>query len=351
MKNILPFSNDFNLLDPSDVEANRAGRISEAQLKRLNATISWNQGCTAFIFLPIAGLLCFYALFWLTGATQHFFNLVQAGVFAGVALFLLVIAAKGIWNIFSELQKVNRDRQNNAIRQTQGRLAFDQNGYFFDADGRRLKLPAPAETGGLLPGGLYRVFYLEESGIVLSAEEAFPPSPAQVRTALNEILAHANRFTLDDLAANREGELTPGQRMKPLGLVIGGLVMALFILGIVGFMYFLVIPEVELEANFLPLLVFGVVLSAIGLFSVRNILTGLLDLFFPALKQIQGRVRREKRTSGGRNRSTTYHYVINGQNFRVSPQAYQALVDGWEYRIYYLPRTRKLLSIEVTEVT
>ncbi|MCS7011928.1 MAG: hypothetical protein NZL98_11205 [Anaerolineales bacterium] len=42
------------MLDPDDVAANRAGRLSEAQLQRLNTAIAGNQGCVALFILPIA---------------------------------------------------------------------------------------------------------------------------------------------------------------------------------------------------------------------------------------------------------------------------------------------------------
>ncbi|MCS7011927.1 MAG: hypothetical protein NZL98_11200 [Anaerolineales bacterium] len=202
-----------------------------------------------------------------------------------------------------------------------------------------------------MPGGLYRVFYLEESGVVLSAEEVFSPSPAQVRAALNGILAQASGFTLDDLEANRRGELTSAQRMKPLGQMLIGIVMIVFALTLIGVLYFSVWPELQSEnSSLIPLFIFVFVFGFIGLFGVRTALAGLLDLLFAFLKQVRGVERREEHLRGHRSRSRVYSYVIGGQRFKVSSQAYNALVEGLEYCIYYLPHTYKLLSIEVKEI-
>lgn len=342
---------NMNLLDPEGLAANRAGRISEAQSQRLNMVIAWNQGCVTLIFLPIAILLAIMALGSLFAGDFRPNMLIPAACFGGVALLFLVISGAGAWNMFSGWRQVSRDRQNNAIRQAQGQVSFDKNGYSFDADGRRLKLPSPEQTGGLLPGGVYRVFYLEESGVVLSAEEVFPASPAQVRAALGEILAQANQFTLDDLAANRNGEVTPAQRMKPLGQVIGGAIFGLMALALGGLLFFQVLPNVDsgeaLPAIVIPALVLGI----FALVGGWMFLSGVLDMSLSSIEQWQGVGRKQKRTSGGKSRSTTYYYVIDGKSFQVSRRAYNALFEGIAYRIYYLPRTKKLVSIEPVDVT
>lgn len=344
-------NNTLNLLDPDGVAANRAGRISEAQKQRLNTAVEWNQGCAAVLVLPMAVVLGMFALFHLTESAENRLALLLALGFGGLALFLLSISAAGFWNVFSALQRVNRDRRNNAVRQAQGRVSFDHKGYFLEADGRHLKLPAPEQTGGLLPGAVYRVFYLEESGLVLSAEEVFPPSPAQVRAALNEILAQANGFSVEDVAANRNGEVTPAQRIKPLPQLVSGVVFSLVALAFGSFFYFQIVPEIEDSAALLMLVVPALFLAIFFLLGGWMALSGLLDVSFPTVASIAGKARKEKRTSGGRSRSTRYYYVIGNEYFQVSRRAYNALVENLTYRIYYLPRTRKLISMEVLDLT
>lgn len=344
-------SGSANLLDPEGLAANRAGQISDAQSQRLNMAIAWNQGCVTLIFLPISILLGIMALGSLFAGDFGPNMLIPAVCFGGVALLFLVISVAGAWNMFSGWRQVSRDRQNNAIRQAQGRVSFDKNGYSFDADGRRLKLPSPEHTGGLLPGGVYRVFYLEESGVVLSAEEVFPPSPAQTRAALTEILAQANGFTLDDLAANRNGEVTPAQRMKPLSQVIGGAIFGLMALAFGGLFFFQVFPSADAGEALPAMVISALVLGIFALVGGWMFLNGLLDIAVSSLEQAQGAGRKEKRTSGGKSRSTRYYYVIDGKSFQVARRAYTALLEGMDYRIYYLPRTKKLVSIEPVDVT
>lgn len=344
-------NNTINLLDPDGVTVNRAGRISEAQKQWLNTAVGWNQGCGAVLILPMAAALGILALFNLTESAENRLAFILAMVFGGLALVLLLIAAAGFWNAFSTFQRVHRDRRNNAIRQTQGRVLFDRNGYFLEADGRRLKLPAPEQTGGLLPGAMYRVFYLEESGLVLSAEEVFPPAPAQIRTALNEILAQVNAFRAEDLAANRNGEVTPAQRIKPLGQSLTGIISSLAAFGFGAFFYFQIVPEIQDPAALFMLMGPALFLVLFFLLGLLMALSGLLDMAFPSIASIEGKAHKQKRTGGGRSRSTRYYYVIGNQHFQVSRRAYNALVEGLTYRIYYLPRTRKLVSIEVLDLT
>jgi hypothetical protein len=45
-------------------------------------------------------------------------------------------------------------------------------------------------------------------------------------------------------------------------------------------------------------------------------------------------------------RSTTYYYHVGGQRFAVSYRGYQALLPGRAYRVYYTPRSGRLVGIE-----
>lgn len=43
---------------------------------------------------------------------------------------------------------------------------------------------------------------------------------------------------------------------------------------------------------------------------------------------------------------TDYYYLVGEQRFEISKRAYAALIEGVKYRVYYLPRTKILFSIE-----
>jgi len=342
---------NMNLLDPQDLAANRMGEITAAQNQRLNYSLGWGQGCAVLVFLPVILVMGagFVTMFLTSDNSAP--ALIPLLMTFGFALLILTIFAPNIWRVLNNAIKLKRDRENRAIRQAQGQVAFDKTGYCFQTGERRLALPSAEHTGGLLPGATYRVFYLDETGFMLSAEEVFPASPAQVRAALRDILAQANGFTLDDLTHNRNGEATPAQRMKPLGGVIFGAIFGLMSLAFGGLFFFQVFPNVDsgdaLPAMFIPALVLGI-FALVGGWMFLN---GLLDMSVSSIEQAQGPGRKEKRTSGGKNRSTRYYYVIDGKSFQVSRRAYTALLEGIDYRVYYLPRTKKLVSIEPVDVT
>ncbi len=341
----------MNLLDPQDLAANRMGEITEGQNQRLNFALGWGQGCGSVFVLVVVGsiFIMFSTVFYLVGLGDGVFIPI---IFLGVILVVMLTKfGPRLWAVFDNALKLKRDRENRAIRQAQGQVAFDKNGYSFQTGERRLSLPSTEHTGGLLPGATYRVFYLEESGFLLSAEEVFPASPSQARAALVEILAQANNFTPDDLTHNRNGEATPAQRMKPLGGVIFGALFGLMALAFGGLFFFQVFPNVDsgdaLPAMIIPALVLGI-FALVGGWMFLN---GLLDMSVSSIEQAQGAGRKEKRTSGGKSRSTRYYYVIDGKSFQVNRRAYTALLEGIDYRIYYLPRTKKLVSIEPVDVT
>ncbi len=348
------FSGSASLLDPAGLAANRVGEISETQNKRLNMMLGWGQGCAVAIPLIVLGFMGFFLFSFFSN-----FDISSDGLFAWfpflviglVVLGLLGVVGPQVWSLINNGIKLKRDRENRAIRQAQGQISFDQKGYIFQTTDRGLVLPSRANSGGLLPGATYRVYYLEETGFILSAEEAYPASPAQVRNSISEILARANHFTLEDLEHNRNGEITSAQRMKPLGQVIGGGVFGLFALVFGGIFFFPAWTSSGrtdfMAAMLVPFVVVGIFLLVSG----WMVINGLLDMSMSSLEQVEGSGHKEKRTSGGKKRSTRYYYVVNGQSFQVTRTAYTALIDNLNYRVYYLPRTKKLVSIEPIDVT
>ncbi len=331
-----------NLLDPQNVAANRSGEITRQQKQWLTMAVGLGGGCamaslSLFILVSLPFLLAILSTIEDRG--DFVASLFGIGVLVTIALGLILSAGRS----FPLALKVHRDQNHGAIRQSQGQLAFDKNGYVFQTGERRLLLPSPEDSGGLLPGVTYRVYYLEESGFVLSAEEILPPRPAQVRTALQDILAQANGFTLDDLMQNRNGEITPAQRMKPLTDVIEGGFLMLFSLLMGGLSAWGLIQDGLIGLLPLPLLVSGLFVLIAG----WRVVSGLLDMSVSSLKQVQGLGRRKKIATRGGSR---YYYVIGERRFQVSYRAYKALLEGIEYRAFYLPRTNMLISIEPIDV-
>jgi hypothetical protein len=339
MLNLL-LSKSVDLQNPADVQANQQGQITSEQSSRLMASVGFQGGCAVLV----ASFIAFQFLF-----ITIFFVGISWGEIAVVLAIVVFLAALGLifrfgaWPLWQRWSALKRDRENRAIRIGQGQLAFQKDKYIAEAAGRDLQLPSSANAGGLKPGATYRFYYLEESGFVLSAEEVYPASPAQARSSLLGILASANNFQMDELEMNRNGEMTSAQRMKALPSMLFGLLIGAFPVGIGLAFFFLGREE---DGDLLALLIPALFVLVFGLFGGYMFLNGLLDLMTHAPLVTEGAGHKEKRTSGGKNRSTTYYYVVDGVSFRVSRGAFLALVDGEHYRVYALPRTKRLLTIE-----
>jgi len=339
------------LLNSQDVQANRRGDITKAQKQRFYAVLGWRRqvfiiGAAAFVFVSIL-LLASFPYISSAGLRSNFPSLLLVGW--GLFLLLLLYAGRSIWSLWDRVAKFKRDDAGCAIRQGQGQLAYSKKGYTFQAQDRSFAMPANG-ANGLLPGTVYRVYYLEESGFLLSAEEFYSATPAQVRTAINEILATANGFSFEDLAANQNGRVTPAQRRRPIYNVMLGAVI-----GLAAFVFLVPFLLPALSSNFtntpsfLIAVILGGIFLLVGGFMFVN---ALIDVFISAPQQTQGMAHKKIRvSSSGRSQTTHYYYVIDDQSFEVSKSAYTALIDGLKYRIYYLPRTKRLISIEALEVS
>jgi hypothetical protein len=336
--------NPVNLLDRQDWQANQRGEITETQYSRLMGSLGLQSGCALVaVFMILMPMVCFVPVFMLMDEGADF--LIPAIFLIVFGLIILAVFATQFVKFYGSirrLQALRRDRENRAVRMAQGELAFDKGQYIARAGGRDLFLPTSTNIGGLKPGSTYRFQYLEESGFLLSAEEAFEASPARARNSLLEILAQANKFSLQDLERNRSGELTEEQRRKGLPNILGGLLFGgvpFVILALVLFTG----DENGLETWFLPI-IFLLIFGAVGAWMM---FTGLADYMAHVPLVVEGVGGKRKRSSSGRrSRRTVYYYVIGEQSFQVSPEAFTALIEGQRYRAYLLPKSKKLLTIE-----
>lgn len=146
---------------------------------------------------------------------------------------------------------------------------------------------------------------------------------------------------------NRNGQVTLGQRMKLLRQVVTAAALALIGLTLGGVFLFLVYPNVDPSEALAILLLSVLLFGALAVFGGWTFLSGLLDMLVPSIEQAQG--IGHKHAYIGR-RSTRYYYAIAGKTFEVNRQAYTVLLEGMDYRVYYLPRTEKLVSIEPVNV-
>jgi hypothetical protein len=201
-----PTSKSLNLLDPALAEANRRGEIAPEQTAWLKSS-TWggtNRVARLGLVVVIVLLSVLFIFFALSTNLDRQFVLIMGLVIAGV---LGVVLLPRILRAIRASTQLGSDLQGRLIRRAAGELAFNQGSYRVMAGDGALSLPASSNAGGLLPGVRYSFYYLEESRLVLSAEEYGTGSPAAVRKALAPILAVANRFADEDLQANRRPDL------------------------------------------------------------------------------------------------------------------------------------------------
>ncbi len=338
----------FNLLDEQAFEANRRGEITAAQQRYFESVMGWKRMILLMIAAIILGGIFGFALFPILFGGKWYKDSVPV-LFIG-AIFLAVMLFMGV-GIFTQLyrnMKLQRDLANRAIRQGQGQLAHGKKGYIFEMVGSRLRMPAD-QSSGLLPGAVYQVYYLEATGVLLSATASYQANANQSRMALNEILASANRFSAEDLLANKNGEVTFAQRSKLFSNIILGVFI---LLGSLLFLIPFILMPVSSRLTESVSAIFCVILliAILPIIGGALLLKALLDMVSPQLQQVQGWVSKERRVvRTGKSSHVEYNYVINNLRFRVDYRAYTALVDGLQYRIYYLSRTKKMIAIE-TEV-
>lgn len=185
-------------------------------------------------------------------------------------------------------------------------------------------------------------------------------------------LAKANRFTLQELEQNRAGKIADSQMMKlaaqalkPLytsAITFAGWLLFLFVIWefVPGFI-------MRIAAIFLGksmAVTFGtallITLGCIGSLAVGFLKTGgrtiglISDLSKGQVATLEGRAwsSRGKEESHGMAKlhgeeEEHYHYVIKDQYFEVrSLYAFEALAPREQYRLYYAPKSKLLLSIE-----
>jgi hypothetical protein len=339
-----------DLLNDEELEANRRGEITPAQNTRLTTMTLGRQGCATFIVpVFILGISIFVLFTSLLGSSGiGWFSLIP------VAIMVIVLAgfSKGIYHWWRNTIRLKADRANGSVRSGVGQLGYSpKNGFSAKVNEEELILSAAHDASGLLPGVRYNFYYLPESRFVLSAEQLGEISSGQVRQALIEILAQANGFTLDDLKANQNGEVTDAQRWAGLKKMIPGVIfMGVAVIFGLLFLYPL-LSGFDLRGNLVPLLFVGGFLAIFVAIGFTMVLNAILDFNTREPEVVEGEGRKiTRRKSSGKSSRTVYYYVIGDHEFEVPQRAFPALVEGINYRAYFMPRTKRLVTLEPLSV-
>jgi hypothetical protein len=151
-------------------------------------------------------------------------------------------------------------------------------------------------------------------------------------------------FTEGDLQANKRGELSPRQKRQLRGRLLANIGLAVFLVG--GALLMLV--NIFGATDTWVAVAFVVLLNLLALgalvISIRNY-RKRANITAPGV--VVGSPKLHQRTVMINNRSQyRYSLTIDSQNVAINADAYQKLDRGGIYRLYFVPGTDTLLSIE-----
>lgn len=159
-------------------------------------------------------------------------------------------------------------------------------------------------------------------------------------------LMEALKFTEDDLAANRAGQLSAAQRRRLLAsrqrsLWIGVGVLVLVVLLATTALY---IGQVN-QTPLLTVIGIGITVcsAVISGVLIRNWYRLSADLSGGTVQALAGTVQHTVRVSG---RSATYVFKVDGQELTVPKPVFLSVRNGGRYRFYRTPFSRVLLTGE-----
>jgi hypothetical protein len=255
---------------------------------------------------------------------------------AAVAILIFGIFMRfllGDWFLFF----AGDDVTNGVVESAVGKIEWSGKRYQMRTENRLLR---SLRVGGstLPPPGAYRFYYLPRTGLVVMAEEVGKNDIRYVQTLL-QALASANSFSLEDLKVNQEGLLSKRQENRLL------LTIVLYLLGCLGSAVLFVIftPQIQRSVSSTGLLLLIVVVGVLLLRFSWSAAKMIADLWHGHADSVEGLVTRE----GHRAKySISYYYVCDPHRFQVPASGYHALVEGKPYRIFYAPRSKRLVSIE-----
>jgi hypothetical protein len=153
------------------------------------------------------------------------------------------------------------------------------------------------------------------------------------------------------LKANQNGEVTDAQRWAGVKKVIpGAILMAVaFIFGLLFLYPFL--SDFDFNSNLVPLLFVGGFLAIFVAIGFTMVLNAILDISASEPEVVEGEGRKiTRRKSSGKSSRTVYYYVIGDHEFEVPQKAFPALVEGVNYRAYFMPRSKRLVTLEPLSV-
>ena len=348
---------------PEYVEANSQGRVAEGQKRFFGGD---HPGLSDFLREGQGlNLLKLMAWVWLFAS----FGLLRSNVQTLFAVIIIVLGFGILTGLL--LRKWEKAKNQHAVMQEElargsirsgiGEVVFRGNQYQVQLEDRVFALYFSGRQD-LDPGVRYRFYYLPASHVVLSAEAiSFSPEREAV-SGLTQVLAEANFFDLESLPANRRGQLT---RTQTEDLVLPVILFSLLALLLPGGMFYSLYqrgifkgyPENGsglgeiLSGIGSTFWVIGAAVLALSVFAAYQAVNLISDIRSGNVVSREGvgfrQISRDEDSEGGIR--LRYFYHVGGEKFQVKEEGYQAFEDGKKYRVYYTPRRKKLVNIEVLD--
>lgn len=337
------------LTGSKEIEANKRGEITDRQRLLVSEMLKpfsyWWLGLVFFgsgLVIAIMELLNEEAFLGTELLLIPALLIVSGGLVATAGLVLLARR----WLLLRGLDK-------EPINSGSGRIRWRGRSYRAEMDGRRLK--ALVEIN--LQPGEYEFYTMARHGWLLSAVQVSDIS-AHDLAEIQTNLGRANRFSLDDLVANREGSLTSGQARSLIVQLLGSLLTWLMLIALGALILAVLLNDFVQSERISPIwLIVAPCGAAIGGFMILASVSEGRKEVRKLVADIRGRkvwksegevtksIHEEVDDEGGVDRS--YYYTIGRRHFKVSKAGYATLVEGLIYRLYYTPKTRRLTSIEL----
>jgi len=250
------------LNDPMNLDANRRGQITDSQRKAAGVV------GTAIVFVILLAVPGFM------GATLALLGigLLAEGEWAGLVLLgvsAAITAPLGAYAVFRLMGvlRLRQDLNEGRIEQVDGEVRWAGHRYRAEWAGRPRWVDNTAS--GLGPGA-YRFYFLLRSGKLLSAA-ALPGLTLNADQGLEAALGKVHHFDADDLTLNRQGQMSPKQKLRLYVGAAGIGVLGALIAGACAFAAWDVAiggrDDAWMAAGVLALLavIFGAMLALIGL--------------------------------------------------------------------------------------
>ena len=331
-----------SLTNPDNLAVNRQGGVSPAQISAFQHRRN-RYGPQIVIVFAVTVLVLLFLAFEIPQSSPQGNDVVPAVMFFIVMAVLLCFLFVPAFTEIMWASRLKRELAEGRVEAADGQVEWKRGEYIAETNGRRLR-PIFEETLNLLPGA-YRFYHLPGTGGLLSAEASGYGGRSMSSSEMITSLAQAHHFDPSSLEANRGGRQASEQSLR-LTLIAGMYLLGALLSIAIGIGVVILYKRSGAPAeSIISVLFMTLSLVIFGLYIFWRGVLIASDAWMGSVESAQGYVHK----SVWHGRSTSYHYYLGGLHWRVSRQAFNALVEGISYRIYYVPHSRRLIAIEPVE--